>query len=287
MLNNSFQIVNRNYDNYSNKTPDKCQRFFSLFYLCKSLTHFLFLKYLVAFYAHNTKNILHNENHMLLFIQTNGLYMEVMKLRTKHPEKTAEKVLDVARELFFKKGYDNTTMQDIIDHGLSKGAIYHHFKSKQEIFEVIMQQVESTSTMTVSTGSNSLEKLRNLLFVRLHDEERIKMLKNARSLFLDPKVFGEIYFMNMQHTVPMIESIIEEGNRDTSMNCQYPKQAAKEIVYFFSIWIGMLLYDITQEDLKSNINYYKDVFDFSGIPLLDATLINEIENYYKKIVQVA
>ena len=55
--------------------------------------------------------------------------------RNKHPEETVNLILDVALALFFEKGYDNTSIQDIIDGlgGLTKGAVYHHFKSKEDI----------------------------------------------------------------------------------------------------------------------------------------------------------
>ena len=55
--------------------------------------------------------------------------------RNKHPEETVNLILDVALVLFFEKGYDNTSIQDIIDGlgGLTKGAVYHHFKSKEDI----------------------------------------------------------------------------------------------------------------------------------------------------------
>ena len=49
--------------------------------------------------------------------------------RNKHPEQTVQLILDTASRLFFQKGYDRTTLQDIIDATkLSKGAIYHHFQ---------------------------------------------------------------------------------------------------------------------------------------------------------------
>ena len=54
--------------------------------------------------------------------------------RNKYPEQTVEKILSAAERLFAQKGYAKTTLQDIIDTtGLSKGAVYHHFKSKEEI----------------------------------------------------------------------------------------------------------------------------------------------------------
>ena len=47
--------------------------------------------------------------------------------RNKHPEETVEKILAVSAKLFMEKGYEHTTLQDIIDNlgGLTKGAIYH------------------------------------------------------------------------------------------------------------------------------------------------------------------
>ena len=51
--------------------------------------------------------------------------------RNKYPEETVEKILDVSLKLFLEKGYENTTVLDIVDHlgGLTRGAFYHHFKS--------------------------------------------------------------------------------------------------------------------------------------------------------------
>lgn len=45
--------------------------------------------------------------------------------RNKHPEETVSLILDVAGRLFLEKGYEYTSIQDIIDNlgGLSKGAI--------------------------------------------------------------------------------------------------------------------------------------------------------------------
>ena len=49
-------------------------------------------------------------------------------------EVTEERILDVAQRLFLEKGYENTTIQDIVNElgGLTKGAVYHHFKSQKK-----------------------------------------------------------------------------------------------------------------------------------------------------------
>src|SRR5699024_1042626 len=54
--------------------------------------------------------------------------------RNRHPEATVERILAEAARLFLQKGYEKTSMQDIMEGtGLSKGAIYHHFSSKEDI----------------------------------------------------------------------------------------------------------------------------------------------------------
>ena len=53
--------------------------------------------------------------------------------RNKYPEQTQERIVDASIKLFIEKGYEQTTIQDILNAlNLSKGGLYHHFKSKVE-----------------------------------------------------------------------------------------------------------------------------------------------------------
>lgn len=71
--------------------------------------------------------------------------------RNKHPEETVNLILAVAFRLFMEKGYEHTSIQDIIDNlgGLSKGAIYHHFKSKEEILMAVTDRMTEESNRTL------------------------------------------------------------------------------------------------------------------------------------------
>lgn len=52
-----------------------------------------------------------------------------------------KKILDKSFALFLNENYDSVTMQQIQDAtGVSRGAIYHHFKSKEDIFKEIVDQ---------------------------------------------------------------------------------------------------------------------------------------------------
>lgn len=56
-------------------------------------------------------------------------------------ETTQRRILDAARTLFLEHGYHATTTQMILETtGLSKGALYHHFESKADIFEMIFSE---------------------------------------------------------------------------------------------------------------------------------------------------
>lgn len=53
-----------------------------------------------------------------------------------------KQIMDAALTCFARKGYTNTTMDDIVaESGLSKGALYWYFKSKKELFLSLFQEV--------------------------------------------------------------------------------------------------------------------------------------------------
>ena len=74
--------------------------------------------------------------------------------RNKYPEQTVEKILDAAALLFLQKGYQNTTLQDIIDATkLSKGAVYHHFRSSCARFPRRRSRSASVTVWATRCGS--------------------------------------------------------------------------------------------------------------------------------------
>lgn len=55
---------------------------------------------------------------------------------------TRNQLLDAAEAVFYKKGYSQTTLMDIAKHvGMTRGAIYWHFKNKVDIFEAMVDRV--------------------------------------------------------------------------------------------------------------------------------------------------
>lgn len=74
--------------------------------------------------------------------------------RNAHPEVTRQRILDAAKKLFAQKGYERTTIQDILDEleDLSKGAIYHHSKQRSDAVCAGRFRQRTTSSPSKSRG---------------------------------------------------------------------------------------------------------------------------------------
>ena len=65
-------------------------------------------------------------------------------LRSEHAEATRRAVLAAARSSFGRKGYAQASVEEIADAArVTKGAVYHHFASKEALFRVVYAEVEA------------------------------------------------------------------------------------------------------------------------------------------------
>lgn len=79
-----------------------------------------------------------------------------------------EEILEAATKFFYEKGYQSTTMNDLANEmGLSKSAIYHYFRSKEEILVEIYERTITDATNELSKGANSdkstIDKLQEII----------------------------------------------------------------------------------------------------------------------------
>ena len=69
-----------------------------------------------------------------------------MPYTTAHKIRTRERILDSARRLFTRAGYENVTIDDVMAHaGLTRGGFYNHFSNKADLFAAAVE------TYTVTT----------------------------------------------------------------------------------------------------------------------------------------
>jgi AcrR family transcriptional regulator len=63
--------------------------------------------------------------------------------KAKQSEATIRKLLEVGREMFAKQGYAQTATEELVrEAGVTRGALYHHFNSKEGLFRAVFEQVQ-------------------------------------------------------------------------------------------------------------------------------------------------
>ncbi|HKA84397.1 MAG TPA: TetR/AcrR family transcriptional regulator [Acidimicrobiales bacterium] len=74
--------------------------------------------------------------------------------RVEQGQATRAALIGVATELFAADGYDGTAIPAVLDAaGVSRGALYHHFESKEALFEAVLRAVEAQATLKVTRAA--------------------------------------------------------------------------------------------------------------------------------------
>lgn len=209
--------------------------------------------------------------------------------RNKYPEETRRKILDVARRLFYEKGYDNTTIQDIIDGlgGLTKGVIYHHFKSKQEILKSVVESKgvydDQFNWYENWQGETGMEKIKTQILKSLQNLERHAILYSAEVLLKTPRMIGEVYLSCLNENVEYLQVYIDEGIADGSIVTLYPKELAEFISLTMNIWLGLNIVKYSKKELENKMYFLQNAFQSINVPIIDNEILDATFRLYDYI----
>ncbi|MEG0275868.1 MAG: TetR/AcrR family transcriptional regulator [Coprobacillus sp.] len=207
--------------------------------------------------------------------------------RNKYPEETVQKILDASLKLFVEKGYEQTSVLDIVNSlgGLTRGAFYHHFKSKEEVFDALSDKLfydnnpfEAAKRQTHLTG---LEKLKYILKKTSTEESDRRDLSISIIQLLDSPIFLKklIIDTNKDVLVPLCQEIIEEGMIDGSIQTNNAKFASELFVIFTNFWTIPTIFPIADEgEALEKVYYLKNILNNMGIPVIDDELLALYKN---------
>lgn len=209
--------------------------------------------------------------------------------RNKYPEVTVERILDVSQRLFLEKGYENTTIQDIVDElgGLTKGAVYHHFKSKEEIMDAVGDRMffsnDPFEAVRGRTDLNGLQKLREAVRLNQSDEERVRLTAQSIPIAKSPRLLQEMIVSNRKVLTPYFLELIEEGNRDGSMHTDYPREIAELLPLLTSLWLLPSVYPASREQMKRKFLFLGEMLEKMGVPLMDDSIRALVDDFFDQI----
>ena len=130
------------------------------------------------------------------------------KVSEEHLAARRQQILDAAVECFSRIGFYRATIEDIrLESGLSRGAVYHYFKSKEDIIDALRRrsgEQDSIILESSSEGANGLESLINLVDVtgkrivsdESTDANRLATFLWAEALVNDRILRGQIEAVN-------------------------------------------------------------------------------------------
>ena len=209
--------------------------------------------------------------------------------RNKYPEVTVERILDVSQRLFLEKGYENTTIQDIVDElgGLTKGAVYHHFKSKEEIMDAVGDRMFFSNNpfeaVRGRTDLNGLQKLREAVRLNQSDQERVRLTAQSIPIAKSPRLLQEMIISCSKVLTPYFLELIEEGNRDGSMHTDYPREIAELLPLLTSLWLLPSVYPAGREQMKRKFLFLGEMLEKMGVPLMDDSIRALVDDFFDQI----
>lgn len=148
------------------------------------------------------------------------------------------KILKSARKLFAEKGYSKVTMQDICTAAeISRGGLYRHYSSTEEIFSEIIRKDESDALDFLSSAV--LDHVSGELMFKTFLKLRINILldpeeciDNAISEFAANSVVGkELLIERANNSIQILTEMLELGCTDGSFKCSDCKAVSKMILW--------------------------------------------------------
>ena len=129
-----------------------------------------------------------------------------------------EEILDAAHALFTTKGFQPTTMEDILRVvGIAKGTLYYHFPSKEEILNAlvlrIVGQVEQRAREIAASSSPAVDKLMAIMATMRVKETETELVEQFHA-----PGNAEFHLLSItamiEHLTPVLTDVVTQGVRE-------------------------------------------------------------------------
>ena len=168
-----------------------------------------------------------------------------------------EQILDVSLSLFLEKGYDNTSISDILSNlNIARGTLYYHFESKEAIMDTIIERsiknvIEEAKGIVFRKGMTVQEKMFTLFsstsMKRLSGRElMIDYLNQPQNALFHEKINRSF----IQEIVPLLGDLIKEGVEEGTFINAYPYESAEMILVMIIGFMDVYYDNADENDIK-------------------------------------
>ena len=167
-------------------------------------------------------------------------------MKKKNSKNTKGKIVSAAWQLFYEQGYDNTTVEEIVDaSGTSRGSFYHYFDGKAALLSslsYLFDEKYDDLAESMNPDLSSIEKL------NLMNQELFLMIDNTVSVDLLSQLFatqlitnGERHMMSPNRTYyKLLRQVISEGKQNGTFREEF---SVNDIAKAYAMFERGLMYD--------------------------------------------
>jgi len=145
-------------------------------------------------------------------------------------------ILDAAELLFIAKGYEQTTVNDILAKvGIGKGTFYHYFKSKEEVMDAVIDRVvESLKAAAIAiaddTKLNAQQKVvKIILSLNVSESSNGKMIEElhqpSNALMHQKSIVETILAIS-----PILTDVVRQGIAEGLYSTPYPRESIEFLI---------------------------------------------------------
>lgn len=150
---------------------------------------------------------------------------------TKAASSRRAEILDTAQRLFVAKGFQNTSVEDVIaEIGIAKGTLYYHFSSKDEILRALIdrttQQVASAARALAEGPGGAIGK-----FVAVAAASRVEQPERELAEELHASGNAQFHILTIVEMVralaPILTDVVEQGIAEGVFSTPHPREAVE------------------------------------------------------------
>lgn len=181
---------------------------------------------------------------------------------TKSATDRKNEILDVANELFTRKGFDGTTISDIIEKlGVARGTVYYHFKSKEDVMDALIERfiaqiLASAKKIADDKTIPVMERLLQTLMVLASDNigelEITADIHKPQNALMHQKVEKAM----MEGIPPILTAIIEDGIKEGIFSTPYPYETIEMVMAHTNTVFDNYSVSLTQESLLTKVKAF-------------------------------
>ena len=167
-------------------------------------------------------------------------------MRKKRTQNTRGKIIEAAWRLFYRQGYDDTTVEEIIEEsGTSRGSFYHYFQGKDGLLSTLSDVFDQKYDELMETIDPEQDRFEQLMYL---NRELFAMIENSISLDLLARLYssqlvtrGDRSLLDHGRTYyKLLRQIVLQGQERGELRGDV---TANEIVRAYALCERALIYD--------------------------------------------